>query len=151
MDCSMPGFAVHHQHLEFTQIHVHLVGDAIQPSHTLLSPSPLPSLFPVFSSESVLPIRWPKYWTFSFTISPSNEYSGLISFRIDWFDLPAVQGTIKSSPTPQFKSTNSLVLSFFIVQLSHSYMTTGKTIVLTRQNFVGNLTFCFLIFCLGWS
>ena len=99
------------------------------------------SIFPsirVFSNEFALCIRWPKYWSFSFSISPSNEYSGLISFRIDWFDLLAVQerDSQESSPTPQFKSINSLVL-IFMVQLSHLYMTTGKTIALTRWTFVG--------------
>ena len=91
MDCSTAGFPVHHQLPEFTQTHLHWVGDAIWPSHR---PLLLPSIFPsirVFSSESVLPIRWPKYWSFNFNISPSNEYSGLISFRIDWLDLLAVQ------------------------------------------------------------
>ena len=122
MDCSMPGLAVHHQLAEFTQTHVHGVGDIIQPPHPLSSPSP-----PTFNlsqhqglfSESVLHIRWPKYWSFSFSISPSNEYSGLTSFRMDWLDLLAVQGTLKSprdsqesSPTPQFKSINSSTLSF---------------------------------------
>ena len=115
MDCSTPGFPVHHQFPEFTQTHVHWVGDAIQPSHPLSSPSP-----PTFSlsqnqvllNESVLPIRWPKYWNFSFNISPPNEYSGLTPFRMDWLDLLAIQGTLKSSPTPQFISINSLVLSF---------------------------------------
>ena len=99
MDCSTPGFPVHHQLPELAQTHVHRVGYAIQPSLHLSSPSALPSVFPsirVFSNESVLHIRWPKYWSFSFSISPSNEYSGLISFRIDWFDLLAVQGTLKS-------------------------------------------------------
>ena len=94
MDCSMPGLPVHHQLPEFTQTHVHRVNDAIQPSHPLSSPSP--SIFPsirVFSNESVLCIMWPKYWSSSFSISPSNEYSGLISFRMDWLDLLAVQGT----------------------------------------------------------
>ena len=99
LDCSMPGFPVHHQFLELAQIHVHRVGDTIQPSHPLSSPSP-----PAFnlsqhqglSSESVLCIRWPKYWSFSFSISPSNEYSGLISIRMDWLDLLAVQETLKS-------------------------------------------------------
>ena len=97
MDCSTPGLPVHHQLPEFTQIHVHRVGDAIQPSHPLSSPI-LPSIFPrVFSNESVLCIRLPKYWSFNFSISSSNEYSGLISFRIDWFDPLAVQlGTLKS-------------------------------------------------------
>ena len=115
MDCSAPGFPVHHQHPEVTQTHVHQVSDAIQPSHPLSSPSPPPSIFPsirVFSNESTLTIRWPKYWRFSFSISPSSEYSGLISFRIDWFDLRTVQGTQESSPTPQFKSINSLALRF---------------------------------------
>ena len=112
----------------------------------------LPSIFPsirVFSKESVLHIRWPKYWSFSFSTSPSNEYSGLISFRIDWFDLLAVQGIQESSPTTQFRSINSLAIlysqtaqsqsAFFMVQLSHPYMTTGKTIALTRQTFVGKV------------
>ena len=114
IDCSTPGLPVHHQLSGFTQTHIHRVGDAIQSSHPLSSPSPPapnPPSIRVFSSESVLHIRWPKYWRFSFSISPSNEYSGLISFRMDWLDLLAVQGTLKSSPTPQFKSINSLALS----------------------------------------
>ena len=104
---------------------------------------PLPSIFPsirVFSSESALPIRWPKHWSFSFSISPSNEYSGLISFRIDWFDLLAVQETIKS--LFQHHSSKASILwrsTFFIVQLSHPYMTTGKTIALTILTFVGKI------------
>ena len=108
MDCSMPGLPVLHQLLELAQTHVHWVGDAIQPSHPLLSPSP-PALnlsqHRVFSDESALCIRRPKYWSFSIILS--NEYSGLISFRIDWFDLLEVQGTQESSPTPQFKSISS--------------------------------------------
>ena len=115
MDCSMPGFPVHYQLLELAQTHVHEVGDAIQPPHPLSSPSPLAFNFSsirVFSNESLSHIRWPKYWSFSFSISPSNEYLGLIFFKIDWFDFLAVQGALKSSPTPQFKSINSLVLSF---------------------------------------
>ena len=116
MNRSTPGLPVHHQLLEFTQTHVHRMGDAIQPSHPLLSPLLLHSIFSsirVFSNESVLHIRWPKYWSFSFSISPSNEYLELISFRIDWMDLLAVQGTLKSLlPTPQFKSINSSALSF---------------------------------------
>ena len=99
MDCSTPGISVHHQLPAFTQTLVLWVGDAIQPSHPLLSPSPPTFIFPsirVFSNESVLHIRWPKYWSFSFSISPFNEYSGLISFRIDWLDLLAVQGTFQS-------------------------------------------------------
>ena len=98
-DCSMPGFPVHHPLLEFTQTHVHWVGEAIQPPHPchplLLQPSIFPSIR-VFSNKSALCIRWPKYWSFSFSISPSNEYSGLISFMMDWLDLPAVQETLKS-------------------------------------------------------
>ena len=103
----------------------------------------LPSIFPsirVFSSESALRIRWPKYWSFSFTISPSNEYSGLISFRMDWWDLLAVQGTLNS--LLQHYSSKALILqcsAFFIVQFSHPYMTTGKTIALTRRTFVGKV------------
>ena len=133
MDWSMPGFPVHHQLPEPTQTHVHCVSDAIQPSHTLLSPSSLPSIFPsiwVFSNELVLCIRWPKYWSFSFSITPSNEYSGLSSFRMDWLDLLAVQGTLKS--LLQHHSSKASILwhsVFFIVQLSHPYMTTGKTVV----------------------
>ena len=110
----------------------------------LCRPLLLPSIFPsirVFSSESVLRIRWPKYWNFSFNISPSNEYSGLISFRMDWLDLLAVQGTLKS--LLQHHSSKASVLqcsAFFIVQLSHPYMTTGKTIALIRCTFVGKIT-----------
>ena len=99
MDWRIPGFPVHYQLPELTQIYVHRVSDAMQPPHPLLFPYPptfnLPSIR-VFSNESVLHIRWPKYWSFSFSISPSNEYSGLASLRIDWLDLPAVQGTLKS-------------------------------------------------------
>ena len=120
---------------------------SVMPSSHLILCHPLvllPSIFPrirVFSNESVLRIRWPKYWCFSFTISPSNKYSGLIFFRIDWFDFLAVQGTLfqESSTTSQFKSINSLGLSLFTVQLSHAYMTTGKTIALTRRTFVSNI------------
>ena len=99
MDCSTPGLPVHHQFPESVQTHVRWGSDAIQPSHPLLSPSLPATIFPsirVFSNESVLHIRWPKYWSFSFSISPSNEYSGLISFRMDWLDLLVIQGTLKS-------------------------------------------------------
>ena len=133
MDCSMPGFPVH-QLPELAQIHVHRVGDAIQQSHPLSFPSIFPSIR-VFSNESVLCIRWPKYWSFS--VSPSNEYSGLISFRIDWLDLPVVQETLKSLLQHHNSKTSTLQHSaFFMVQLSHPYMTTGKTIALTRQMYV---------------
>ena len=137
----MPGFPVHHQPPELAQTHVHRVGDAIQPSHPLLSPSPPAFNFPsirVFSNESAFRIRWPKYWNFSFSISPSSEYSGLISFRMDWLDLLAVQGTLKS--LLQHHSSKASVLrhsAFFIVQLSYPHMTTGKTIALTRWTLVG--------------
>jgi len=140
-DCSMPGLPAHHQTPEFTQTHVHWVGDAIH--LTLCHPLLLPSIFPsirIFSSESVLHIRWPKYWSFSFSISPSNEYSGLISFRMDWLDLVAVQGTLKS--LFQYHSSKASILrcsAFFIVQFSHPYMTTGKTLALTRWTFVGKV------------
>ena len=108
----------------------------------------LPSIFPsirVFSDELTLHIRWPNYSHFSFSISPSREYSGLISFRIDWFDLLAVQGTIKSpwSATPRFESMNLRCLAFFMVQLSHSYMTNGKTIALIRHAFVSKVSLPF--------
>ena len=117
--------------------------ESVMPSNHLSLYHPLvllPSVFPiirVFSNESAFPIRWPKYWSFSFSISPSNEYSGLISFRIDWFDFPEVQGTLKS--LHQHHNSKASLLwcpAFFMVQPSHPYMTTGKTIALTRQTFV---------------
>ena len=142
MDCSTPDFPVHHQLLEFTQTHIHRVGDAIQPSHPLSSPSPPASIFHsirIFSSESVLCIRWPKYWSFILSISPSNEYSGLISFRMDWFDL-AVQGTLKSLlQHNRSKASIRQHSAFSIVQFSHSYVTTRKTIALTIWTFVSKV------------
>ena len=119
----MPDISVHHQLLEFTQIYVHQVGDAIQPCHPLLSPSPPTYIIPgirVFSNELTLPIRWPKYWSFSFSINPSNEHSGLMTFRMDWLDLLAIQGTLRS--LPQHHSLKASILrcsAFFRVQLSH--------------------------------
>ena len=143
MNCSMPSLPVHHQLPESTQTHVHRISDAIQPSHPLSSPSPpalnLPSIR-VFSNESALCMTWPKYWSFSFSISPSNEHPGLVSFRMDWLDLLAVQGTLKS--LLQHHSSKASIFccsAFFTVQLSHPYMTTGKTIALTKQTFVGKL------------
>ena len=139
MNHSTPGLPVHHQLPEFTQTH-----ESVMPSNHLILCHPLlllPSIFPsirVFSNDSVLRIRWPKYWSFSFSISPSNEYSGLISFRMNWLDLRAVQGTLESFF--QHHGSKSSILrcsAFFIVQLSHPYMTTGETIALTRQTFVG--------------
>ena len=122
MDCSTPGFPVHHHLLELAQTHIHQVSDAIQPSrscHPLLF---LPSIFPssrVFSNKSVLHIRWPKCWSFSFNISPSNEYSGLISFRIDWFDLLAVRGTLNSLLQHQSSKASTLQGSPFFISNSH--------------------------------
>ena len=143
MNCSTPGLPVHHQLPDFTQTHVQRVGDAIQPSHPLSSPSPPapnPPSIRVFSNESTLCMRWTKYWSFSFRISPSNEHPGLISFRTDWLDLPAVQGTLNS--LLQHHSSKASIFqhsAFFTVQLSHPYMTTGKTIPLTRWTFVGKV------------
>ena len=139
MDCSTPGLPVHHQLPEFTQTHVHWVSDAIYLIHCcpLLLPLPIFPSIRVFSSESVLHIRWSKYWSFSFSISPSNEHPGLISFRMDWLDLLAVQGTFKH--LLQHHSSKASILqhsAFFIVQLSHPYTTTGKTIALTRRTSV---------------
>ena len=143
MDCRTPGFPVLHYHLEFAQTHVHWVGDTIQPLLLCCSLLLMSSVFPsirVFSNELALCIRWPKYWSFSFSISPSNEYSQLISFRFDWFDLLAVQGTLKS--LLQHHSSKASILqcsAFLMVQLSHPYMTTGKTTALTRWIFVGKV------------
>ena len=139
MDCRRPGLPGPHYLPEFANVHVHWVGDTIQPSYPLLTPSPPAhslsqhqGLFQWVGSC----IMWPKYWSFSFSTSPSNEYSGLISFRIDWFDLLAVQGTLKS--LLQHHSSKASILwcpAFFMVQLSHLYITTGKTIALTIQTF----------------
>ena len=143
MDCSTPGLPVHQQlHSSPKLISI----ESVMPSNHLILCCPLlllPSSFPsirVFSNESALPIRWPKYGSFSFNISTSNEHPGLISLRIDWLDLLAVQGTLKS--LLQHHSSNASVLrhsAFFIVQLSHPYTTTGKTIALARQTFVGEV------------
>ena len=119
--------------------------ESVMPSNHLILCHPLlllPSIFPsirVFSNESVLHIRWPKCWNFSFSISPSNEYSGLISFRMDWLDLFAVQGTLKSLQYHNSKASILQHLAFFIVQLSHPHITTGKTLALTKQTFVGKV------------
>ena len=148
MNRSTPGLPVHHHLLEFTQTHVHQVGDAIQPSHPLSSPfppAPIPPSIRVFSNESTLCMRWPKYWSFSLSISPSNEHPGLISFRMDWLDLLAVQGTLKSL-LQHHRSKASILRhsAFFTVQLSYPYMTTGKTIALTIWTFVGKVMSLFL-------
>ena len=142
MNCSTPGLPVHHQLLEFTQTHIHWVC-AIQPSHPLLSPSPpvpIPPRIRIFSNESTLHMRWPNYWSFSFSIIPSKEFPELISFRMDWLDLLIVQGTLKSLLQHHISEASILwCLAFFKVQLSHPYMTTGKTIALTRRTFVGKV------------
>ena len=135
MDCSIPGFSVHHLP-ELAQTHVHWASDAIQPSYPLSSTSP-----PTFNLSQLQGLfKWPKYWSFSFSISPSKEYSRLISFRMDLSDLLAVQGILKSFL--QHHSSKAQILwhaAFFIVQLSHPYMTTGKAIALTRWTIVGKV------------
>ena len=143
MNRSTPGLPVHHQLPESTHTHVHWVSDAIQPAHLLLSPSP-PALNLLQHQDLFkwvsFRMRWPKYWSFSFNISHSDEYPGLISFRMDWLELLAVQGTLKS--LLQHHSSNASILrhsAFFTVQLSHPYMTTGKTIALTRWTLVSKV------------
>ena len=142
MDCSTPGLPVHHQIPDIKLMSM----ESVTPSNHLILCHPLlllPSIFPnirVFSNESVLCVRWPKYWSFNFNISPSNEHPALISFRMDWLDLLAVQGTVKS--LLQHHSSKASILqcsAFFIVQLSQPYRTTGKTIALTRWTFVGKV------------
>src|SRR5574337_385079 len=143
MNRSRPGFPVHHQLPEFTQTHVH---KSVMPSshlilcRPLLLLPPIPPSIRVFSNESTLHMRWPKYWSFSFSIIPPKEHPGMISFRMDWLDLLAVQGTLKS--LLQHHSSKASILwcsAFFTVQLSHPYMTTGKTIALSRRTFVGKI------------
>ena len=143
MDCSMLGFPIHHQLWSMLKL---MSIESVMPSNHLIFCHPLlllPSVFPslrIFSNHSVLRIRWPKCWSFSFSISLSNEYSGVVSFRIDWFDLLVVQGTVKSLLQHHSSKTYILQLSaFFIVWLSHLYVTTGKTIALTRWTFVGKV------------
>ena len=157
MDFSMPGLPVHHQLPELAQTHVFQVGDAIQPSHPLSSPSP--PAFSLSQQQGLFPASVSpffasgghQYWSFSFSISPSSEYSGLISFRMDWLDLLAVQRTLKSLLQHRSSKASIRRSAFFIVQLSHPYMTTGKTIALTRWTFVGKVMSLLLICCLGWS
>ena len=142
MDCSTPGLCVHHQLLEFTQTHVDWVSDANQPTNPLSYPSPL--AFNLSQHQGLfkwaLYIRWPRYWSFSFNITTSSEYSGLISFRMDWLDFPTVQETLKSHLQHHSSKASILQhLAFLVVQLSHPYMTTGKTIALTRWTFIGKV------------
>ena len=155
VDCSTPGFPVDLNSwslLKLMSIKSVMPSNSLILCHPLLLPSSFPSIR-VFSNEPVLCIRWPKHWSFCFSISPCNVYSELISFRIDWFDLLALQGTLKS--LLQHYSSKASILrhsAFFIVQLSHAYMTTGKTIALTRQTFVGKvMSLLFSMLCLSWS
>ena len=144
MNCSTPAslpFTISQRLLKPMSIELVMPSNHLILCHPLLLPPSIFSSIRVFSNESVVCIRWPKYWSFSFSISPSNEYSGLISFRMDWLDLLAVQGTLKS--LLQHHSSKASILqrsAFFMVQLSHPYMTTGKTIALTRWTFVGNVS-----------
>jgi len=153
VDCSTLGFPVLPNSWSLLKL---MSIESVMPSNYLILCRPLllPSVFPsirVFSNESVLCIRWPKYRSFSFSISPSNEYSGLISFKMDWLDLLAIQGTLKSFLQHHSSKVSILqCLAFFMLQLSHSYMTTGKTIALTRQTFVGKVMSLLLMCCLSW-
>ena len=159
-DSATPGTAAHQASLTITNSRRLLKAisiESVMPSNHLILCRPLlllPSIFPsirVFSNESVLRIRWPKYWSFIFSISPSNEYSGLISFGMSWLDLLAVQRTLKSLQHHSSKASILWHSAFFIAQFSHPYMTTGKTIVLTRRTFVGKVISLLLICYLGWS
>ena len=155
MNCSMPGLPVHHQLRSPTKpspiVSVMLSNHFIFFCPLLLLPSIIPSTR-VFSNESALHIRWPKYWSFSFNISPSNEHPGLISLRMDWLNLLAVQGTLESLLQQHSSKASILRCSaFFIVQLSHLFMNTGKNIAFTRRTFVGKVMSLLLICCLGWS
>ena len=142
MDCqASPSFTISQSLVKLMSIESAMPSSHLILCHPLLLLHPIPSSIRVFSNESTPRMRWPKYWSFSFSISPSSENPGLISFRMDWLDLLAVQGTLKSL-LPHHSSTTSTFRcsAFFIVQLSHLYMTTGKTIALTRQTFVGKVT-----------
>ena len=155
MNRSTPGLPVHHQipsSLKLTSIESVMPFSHLILCHTLLLLPPILPSISVFSSESTLHMRWPKYWSFSFSISPSKEHPGLISFRMGWLDLLAVQGTLKS--LLQYHSSKASIRwhsAFFTVQLSHQYMTTGKTIALTKWTFVGKVTSLLLNMLLGWS
>ena len=155
MDCSTPGSLTITNSRSLLKL---MSIESVMPSNHLIFCCPLlllPSIFPsirVFSNESVLCIRWPEYWSFSFSISPSNEYSGMISSKMDWLDLLAVQGTLKRLLQHHSSKASILLCSaFFMVQLSHPYMTTRKTIALTKRTFIGKVMSLFLICYLGWS
>ena len=147
MDCSMHGFSVHYQHPKLVQTHVHWVGNAIQPSHPLSFPSP--PAFNLAQHQGLFHIRYPKYWSIS--ISPSNEYSGLTSFRIDWFDLLGVQGTRKSLQHHNLKASVLWRSAFFMLQLSDLYMNTRNTIALSIWTFAGKVMSLLSKCCPGWS
>ena len=154
MNRSTPGLPVQHQLPELTQTHIHQVHDAIQPFHPLSSPFHPAAISPsirVFSNESTLRMRWPKYWSFSFSIIPSKEHPGLLFLRMDWLDLLVVQGTLKSLLQHHSSKASILRGSAFIVQLSHPYMTAGKTIALIRQTFAGKVMSLLSTRCPGWS
>ena len=153
--CSTPGFPVHHNPWNLLRL---MSIELVMPSNHLILCCPLlllPSIFPsirIFFSKSVLRIKWPKYWSFSFSISPSNEYAGLISFKMNWLDLLAVQGTLKSLlHHHSWKASILQCSAFFIVQLSHPYMTTGETIALTRWTFVGKVVSLLFNMLSRWS
>ena len=151
MNYSTPELPVHHQ-LKLTSIKSVMPSSHLIFCRPLLLLPPIPPSIRVFSNESSLHMKWPKYWSFSFSIIPFKEHPGLISFRMDWLDLLAVQGTLKS--LLQHHSSKASILrhsAFFTVQLSHPYMTTRKTIALTRRTFVGKVMSCFSICYLGWS
>ena len=155
MKCSMPALPVYHQLLDLLKL---MSFESVMPSSHLILCCPLRLLSPippsirVFSNESTLHMRWPKYWSFSFSIIPSEEIPGLISFRMDWLDLLAVQGTLKSLlQHHSSKASNLRRSAFFTVQLSHPYMTTGKTIALTDGTLLAKWCLCFLKCCVGWS
>ena len=153
MDCSVPGFPV--LHISRSLLRFMSIESMMSSNHLILyQPLLLPSIFPsirVFSNELALGLRWPKYWSFSFSSSPSNEYSGLISFRLDWFDLLEVQGILKSLLQHHSSKASTLQHSSFIFQLSHPYVTTGKTIALTIWTFVSKVKVLLLMHCLGLS
>ena len=155
MDCSTPGFLILHYSQEFTQTYVLWIDDAIQPSHLIFChPLLLLSVFPtirILSNELTLRIRWPEYWSFTFSISPFNEYSGLISFTIDWFDLLAVQGTLKSLLQNHNLKASVLCSQPSLWSNSHIHTWQLEKPALTRWTFVSKVMFCFLIHCLGFS
>ena len=155
MDYSTPGFPIPHHLLEFAQVHIHCIGDDVQAPHPLTPLHLLPSIFPSigdFSNELSIHVWWSKHWSFTFSISPCSQYSGLISLKMGWFDLLAVQGTFRSLLQHHSSKVSILWHSvLFTVQLSQPYMTTGKTTAMTIQTFVGKIVSVFSTHCLGLS